>query len=85
MERNEYLQLRNNQGEAVICYEYYKEHFDKEKHQKFLAFEEFVYYTNQWDFHEGLSATEVVKVCTNHYDALFNIFKIPTKDKIIYE
>ncbi len=85
LDRQQYLQLRNNQGEATICYEYYKEHFDKEKHKKFLVFEEFIHYIQQWQFYGGLSVEAVVQTCTNYYDALFNVFKIPLKDKVIYE
>lgn len=74
----EYIQNKSVNS-IKILYEYYKENFDKKKHNPLLSESEFYTYIQLVPSIDTL----YIKVC-NHYDGYFNVITIlDTKGNII--
>jgi hypothetical protein len=74
MTRDDYLRFRNKNAPDMV-YEFYKKHFDQNKHKPFLQIQEFFQVFQMWP-----SANEAYKIVTDYYDAEFNILKVPNKE-----
>ncbi len=78
MNREEYIKIRTD-GSPEIMYEYYKEHFNKEKHKDFLKFEQFVEFIQLYPLIQ-----QAYNVSCAYYDARFNVLHIPLTNKTLY-
>jgi len=78
MEREHYIQLRNNQHLDYL-YDYYKLKFDEKKHSPFLGQEEFFHNIQRWPNFRG-----AIETASEYYDCYFNILKCQLEDKILY-
>jgi len=78
MNREQYLKMRQ-ENSLEIMYEFYKEHFIKERHKNFLEFSQFIEFIQMYPF-----VQQAFNVSTEHYDSRFNILKLPLEHKTIF-
>lgn len=78
MNRENYIKLRE-ENSPEIMYDFYKEHFNKEKHKDFLEFPQFIEFIQLYPL-----VQQAYNVSCEYYDAKFNILKIPLQNKTLY-
>ena len=74
MTREQYINMRNN-GDFMIVYEYYKEHFDNTKHSPFFSPQELVQILPM-----RFNVQLIYEKCVKHFDDKFQIVTIKDKE-----
>lgn len=74
MTKAEYLQLRE-ENSLQILYNYYTEHFNRNKHNPFLSVEQFIMFLNMWTHIPNLFNT----ICS-YYNEKFQINELRDKE-----
>jgi hypothetical protein len=74
MTKKDYLTYKQTDQMAIL-YEFYKERFDKNKHNPFLQRKEFDTFA-----HMVLDLERAYKNAVNHYDSVLNVIELKDKD-----
>jgi hypothetical protein len=75
MDKHSYLAAKQR-GDFSIIYEYYKEHFDIQKHGPMLSFQDFTNVVRMWG---AIVFPNMMKRPIEYYDQKFGVTKLMTE------
>ena len=76
MNKHLYLVMRNS-GSLGILYEYYKDHYDNSRHNRFIGYQEFFDGIQRWN---AMGIPTMMDTAISYFDNKFGVAKLFNKE-----